>query len=338
MKQAIITLCFLVSLISCDRFIYSAITPDKETAFIVSSKNIPGVSNSDNNIFVYAMGHHIPLANINTPPFAAVLAADGYIDYTSQLSFSASDFNGVAAAFAFLYFGIGEYCEGNGIPGYQQNSADTVIQYKNYTQTTFANIVGSNTGNVYSASLADTSGLFTLNCRASVNTRNDSGLTLGPYDVKCDVIVNATNFWAASTTCSDKNRYLGVIVYLAAASVNTSTLKSPVDSTGQNGFYTSTKNAYFKYMEQVNVDGPNAGIYNVTADIMDVTENFPGLPSSISQIQRIIFSFLSPKSNGGNVYSWDPNLGVADTVLGSSSTIFVSFWLMFASIVIAVFM
>jgi len=339
MKLAI-ALFVLVSLIGVNslRVVVANTTPDKTAAYIVSSKSIPGLtSDTENNIFAFAMGHAIPLVGLSTPPFAAVLAAQGYVDYTQKTAIDSTIFNGVATAFGFLYFGIGEYCETNMIPGYQENSTDVIIQYKNYTQATFLPLTVGNNGNTYSAVLQDSTGLFTLACRASTDTtRVDSGLTLGPFDIKCDITVNATNFWSQTTTCSASNRYIGAVAYLGSASTNTSNLQTP-GTDGQSGVFSSTSQSFFKFLTKVNVTDI-AAVSAVTADIISITETFPNvLPNAIKDVRRIIFSFLSPKSSGGNIFVWDPNPGVDSNIFGSASSVIVSFWMMAAIIAIALF-
>jgi len=304
MKQVVI-LFFLASLLGvsyASRFIITGIINDAKDAFIASSKSDPiFTSNEENNIFAFAVGDSIPVdGGINTPPFAAILAAKGYIDYTTKTQFSYTDFNGVAAAFAFLYFGIGEYCEVNNVPGYQENSTDYVIQYKNYTQATFAPLTNYINGTTYGVTLTESSGIFTLKCRACTDDRMDGGITVSAYSVKCDVLINATLFWAPSTLCPVANRYVGLVAYMASAAADTTDLDANPDADGQNAFYDSAQDTFFKFLNKVTVSDILQD-YDIVASVISVHESFP-LPDAIKDIRRVFFSFLSPKSNNGNIF------------------------------------
>jgi len=335
MKQVVV-LFFLASLLgasNASRFVVTGIINNAKDAFIASSKSDPFITSDKlNNIFAFAVGHGLPInGGINTPPFAAILAAKGYIDYTTKTQFSASDFTGVAAAFAFLYFGIGEYCEVNNVPGFQENTTDYIIQYKNYTQATFLPITNYINGSTYGVTLAESSGLFTLKCRASTDDRMDGGITISAYSVKCDVIINATSFWASSTNCSDSNRYIGLAAYLAAAAADTTDLNSNPDTDGQNAFYDSAKDTFFKFLTKVNVALQD---HNITASVISVHENFT-LPDVIKDVRRVIFSFLSPKSNNGNIFLWDPQIGIDPSILSNASYMSKSIWMIIAMAIMA---
>jgi len=337
MKQVVV-LFFLASLLgasNASRFLISEVINNAQDAFVASSKSDPFItSNNLNNLFAFAVGHSLPIdGGISTPPFAAILAAKGYIDYTAKTSFSVSDFNGVAAAFAFLYFGIGEYCEVNNVNGFQETSTDYIIQYKNYTQATFLPIALNVNGSIYGITLAESTGLFTLKCRASTDDRIDGGITISAYSVKCDVIINATSFWAPSTACLDTNRYIGLVAYLAAAAADTSSLNTP-DTTGQNAFYDSTKDTFFKFLNKVDVTDLLQE-YDIVASIQSVNQNFSTLPNVIKDVRRVIFSFLSPKSNGGNIYFWDPQIGIDPSILSSASYMSKSIWMIIAMALMA---
>jgi len=342
MKQVVVLffLVFLIGVSHASRFVVAGVINNGRDAFIASSKDdplSPFTDNKVNNIFGFAVGDGLPLSggNVNTPPFAAMLAAKGYIDYTTKSSFSYTDFDGLAAAFAFLYFGIGEYCEGNGVPGFQENTADTIIQFRNYTQTTFLPLtyyINSSTG-TYGVQLTESTGLFTLKCRANANDRVDSGITISAFAVKCDVILNATLFWSTTTNCSDSNRYIGLLAYLASAAADTTDLNSNPDADGQNAFYDQTKSTFFKFVNKVEIVDILQD-HNITASLLSVTENFT-LPNVIKDIRRVIFSFLSPKSNNGNIYLWDPQIGVDPSIFGNASCMTKSLWIIIAMAIMA---
>jgi hypothetical protein len=337
MKQLItLALLLLVGAVYC-RYPFYGTYGSGDDAYFATFKNIPHLG-LPNNVFAFATGHYIPLANINSPPFLAVLAAQGEIDFTSRQSIDSTIFSGVAEAFVFFYEAVGEYCEVNNITGFQENSTDYLIQAKTYDKATFLPItaVFNSSTSVFSTVLTESTGLFTLSCRAADADRVDSGVQVGPYGVKCDVLLNTTNFWATTTNCSNTNRYVGVSAYVATAAVDTTYLKVSTGTDGQYAIQSATKNSYFKYVSNVSVSGV---IANVTADIR--TLNFQGtLPDAVKDVRRVIFSFLRPKSDGGNIYFWDPTLEVSTTVLAAANSISASFSMIFAMttmIMIAIF-
>jgi len=337
MKQVVV-LFFLASLIGisyASRFLIQGLIDDNKDAFIASCKGDPLItSNNENNIFAFAVGHGLPInGGINTPPFAAILAAKGYIDYTTTSQFTYSDFTGLAAALAFLYYGVGEYCEVNNIPGFQENTADYIIQYRNYTQSNFLPLATYINGTTYGVTLTESTGLFTLACRACTDDRIDGGITISAYSVKCDVTINATQFWAPVTSCNDTNRYPGLVAYIAVAAANTTDLNANPDASGQNAFYDDTADTFFKFLTKVNVVDILQE-YNITASILSVQQNF-SLPTIIKDIRRVIFSFLSPKSNNGNIYFWDPQVGVNPSVLSNASYMPKSIWMIIAMAIMA---
>jgi hypothetical protein len=148
---------------------------------------------------------------------------------------------------------------------------------------------------VYWATLSDIYGVFTYTCRAYQNTSEDSGFEINPFTIKCDVTVNATKFWASTADCSDAKRYVGLLAYIAAAKIDHNADINQTDSTGQAGITFDNAGSFYKWKPTFE-DKVSGDTYDVNAQVTNITDALNNLPSEVTAVKQIVFSFLSPKS------------------------------------------
>jgi len=229
-----------------------------------------------------------------------------------------TQFNGAATGMIWAYSNLGEYCETNNVPGYQPGQ-DQLIQEVPWDHANWNRVYAGLENGVYWATLNESRGIFTFSCRVSGANRLDGGLTVNPYSLKCDVKVDATNFWAASTNCSDDKRYIGLLAWIAAGHYdNTNSVNTP-DSSGQAGITFGGSQSFFRWKPTFE-DTVHGQSYDVNAQVVTLFDGtLPNCPSETGDVRVGIFSFLSPKSQT-SVFFWDPEMGV-NSDLDSSAPI-----------------
>jgi len=288
-----------------------------------------------NNAIVFAVGNEFPtVPPTPCPPFGAITFTRGTTNAPITSSFNSLDvLLRTQFGIIWVYDALGEYCEQNGQPGYQPielfpNSYDTLIRANTWNQGTYVMVSGNATDFVWTK-LSDTSGTFTLFCRASGKTRLDSGINIGPYSMKCDVIINSTNYWSQNSTlvnnCSDSNRHLALLVYAAGVVVNTpdnSNITSR-DTNGQSNIAFDDNKSFFKWKTTLYNEWNQT--YGVSAFIAPASAaEVANAPSAFKSIKRVIYSFLSSKADG-NIFTWDPEFAFDQGFVDSSSSVLFSF-------------
>jgi hypothetical protein len=179
--------------------------------------------------------------------------------------------------------------------------------------------------------MTDTTGVFTFTCRIGTEDRQDGGITVGPYSMKCDVIIDATNYWSTATAaglCPNNKRFVGLLAYVATADATidvSATINNNQDAQGQ-GYVDFNDGKSFLKWKKTFEDGASGSSYDVNAQQTDVTDN-TNLPAGTGAVTKLIFSFLSPKSVT-NVFVWDPELGIDITKVDSSASPVVASYLL----------
>jgi hypothetical protein len=156
--------------------------------------------------------------------------------------------------------------------------------------------------------------------------------------LKCDVIINATNFWKQGVVgCADSSRYVALHAVLAGARVdnqNGANVNLP-DSSGQAGVTVDGAKSFFKWKTTFEDTGNTpVATYNVNAQLMPVNTTVT-VPNETKDVRTAIFSFLSPKSHT-NVFFWDPQVGVDQSVDNAASGIQVASALLVALLLLSI--
>jgi len=268
-------------------------------------------------------GHQFPKNTGNYPPYLSLTFVKG--ESSPDANDPGKQWDLSVAGLIWTYAALGEYCDVNGQEGYQPNSTDYLISAATWKDTTWRPVTSGQrstaTGNIYWARLVDTTGTFTYECRLSGDKRVDNGITVQPFSLKCDIVLNMTSFWSNDAgnvkNCNDSNRYPVLLSYLAAASANIQNGRvSNTDKEGQNGVVVNGGDALFKW-KHVFEDADTGVEHSVNAQVTDITADFT-FPTQVKAVKQIIFSFISPKSSTNN-YNWDPEYGINPDVEDTAS-------------------
>jgi len=314
----------LASLVSSNRIILangtggvSVTGSTQPPCYVISAKYQTLPSGAKGDIFAAVMGSG---AGGVLFPWAAMGYVKGSVDmsaYSSQPSNQVVvDASGAVMFWAWV--AVGEYCNVDGVPGYQSGGGDYIIYYYDSTQ---ANAVGGFTetcsktanadgSNSYTANVQTTTGNYFLHrCTVVDEAHVQNSVTIDDYSVKCDIAINYTALWATSALlvkgCTDGNRYVGAVLDVAASAfavtVKNANLASMTSLTsGALSF--NWPNTYYRDSTPLGFTG---AIGTVTASYVSSGSNaYAGATLS----ERIIFSFDQPKSTGTGIYTWDPTI------------------------------
>jgi len=317
MMNSVILLLVVFAGIAFGRTIYSGEDPLLQYAWVGSTKYPKGQvpSGATQNLLAIVMGHAVPGTLIPTPPYISVTFAEGKDTVTA----TGDQFQGAVTGLIWAYSDLGEYCETNGVPGYQPFE-DTLIHFNTWYEAIWNPMYAGVNNNNYYATLNDSTGTFTFSCRVSADSRTDSGLTVDPYTLKCDVTVDATNYWAPVTSCPDSSRYIALLAYLVGVKIDDTTngTLNQADSTGQTGITLDSAKSFFKWKTSFE-DKISGQSYDVNAQLINSNGTMPNSPTEATDVKIVIFSFLSPKSQT-NVFFWDPTMGVNGAVVDPATS------------------
>jgi hypothetical protein len=233
-----------------------------------------------------------------------------------------------AAGLFVFYNALGEYCETNNQPGFQLNE-DRVIHYNTWQEATWLPLTGQvhedETGHVkwFEGTLTELSQTFTLYCRGGSARDDVPGVSLGPYEVKCDITFDFTGKspWSSNATavdnCPDSDRFLAFQTYVGSGAIDNTSPGANPDASDEQQISADSKRIRYTWKKQLknHLDQQT----DVVADIHDITE-WDDVPTGFDVAKMVIFSVMQSKADATEpVWTWDPEL-IADDIAADKET------------------
>jgi len=298
------------------------------------------------DVFGAAMGLNIPLTSA-LYPWTILGYVRGSVDattYPSTGTLSQVQVDAQANVVAWSYYALGEYCDANGIEGYQPGAVDYIINYYTAPEALLYDFnCGTQndpiTGDVsYFGSIQTTgSNIFNNSCRVfpKNTTVMRNGRIVSPYDFKCDIRIDYSTLWTNNSAlikgCPDTQRKIGLLVNIAAGSFDVSTtvanLNNAVANTpdGQRLTFSAGRlqfawdNYYVKTTSFPSITGVNGAVTATSLGVqtLDSSTTIYG----VRAVEQVIFTFDAPKS-AGTLYYWDPTTSVMGTGAGVTGAAF----------------
>jgi hypothetical protein len=307
------------------------------------------------------MGYKLGATFLSNYPYTAVAYVKGSVDLQTYKTSSGADVTGLTAdasggVVAWAFVAIGEFCNIDGVAGYQETGAagDQIIGYflaplgSNYKSSGWvqSNPTGANS---YHASVESSLGNFNTSCRVYAANSVYQGHPISSYDYKCDVRVDYTGLWSTDAVkingCTDDNRYIGVMLDVVGAAFDvdvavTDLNKAITNSPAGNKIQFNSGKLEFSWANFIQAGATSASVVGaahavVATFLKDDSANITYAGAATAK--QIIFSFDTPKSSGNNVFMWDPQTTVLDRAPGSSSSVVVMLGLLMSSLLLNLF-
>jgi hypothetical protein len=295
--------------------------------YVVSAQYQTKPASGSGDVFAAAMGKNI--AGLGYP-WTALGYVHGDYDldyYNNTLDQVNVDASGAVVAWAFV--ALGEFCDNNGQEGFQNNTSDFIIKYFDaplgapYTQNCGVRNDPTTQEQSYYSSIESNLGVFNTSCivlpKDSAQIKN--GRKIGRYQFKCDVRIDYSLLWDTNPItingCPDSKRKVGLLVNIAAGAFD-------VDVSIDSRFNTRSSfvadsdyislaagklefawdNYFIKTPDRVATTGTSG---RVTYGYLKTDA---GSYRGATTVQRVIFSFSTPKSENKNYFYWDPTINV----------------------------
>jgi hypothetical protein len=331
--------------IAVGRHVFAGVNADNTVAWVGSVKYLKSETHTDtNNVVALAMGHRYPWTAGARPPFWALTAARGEDAATGG---DVTRFKRWEEALSIVmsYNGIADYCETNGVPGIQWRHTnashnDRIVKFWSWKDATWPQLsvtTDAGTTGVYWANLTSTGNEFSLECRAGLSGKVD-GVTIGQYEAKCDVHVNAEKIWAMTNdACADDHRYIALRVFFGGVAIDVDgdgglINKTDTENSGELNFGAG---AWFKFKRVVALLKNRTVEKGIIPHICPITTEIV-LPKAIRVIREASFSFMAPKSTNPGIIEWDPVFGADPEAFSLAISAKVSILLLLAAIIYAV--
>jgi hypothetical protein len=314
MQRAVAVAILVLVAVSAGRTIFSGESADKRFAWVGSAKYPLTRTGSNNNAVVLMMGYRFPWQVTPRAPYWALAFADGVkaVPKQSGGGYQWRVFeDGFVAGVIMSFNGIAEYCELNGIPGIQWRRGDRIISFHSWRDTTWNNLVTGVTDGVYWGNVSDSTGAFALNCRASSAAKVE-GITVGPYGVKCDVVLNSTALWSSgNVNCSDDRRFIALRVFFGGVKIDVNGDEVDLDNTpdAEDQRTLNFTSAYFKWKKTIRASALN-NEQPVVAQIFGPSTEVTDLPKVTKEIREAAFTFNVSKATNPGLLVWDPVIGI----------------------------
>jgi len=311
------------------------------------------------DVFAALMGYQLGSGVLTSYPYAAVAHVQGAVDLntdttggetTTDLTASAS-----AQVVAWAFIAIGEFCNVDGVVGYQPKvGGDYIINYfsaplgalpTGYKSDGYSYVV--NGANSYVASVESAGGNFNTSCRVYDKDTTYNGHPVSSYDFECDVAIDYKGLWSVDATqllgCTDDNRYIGVLIDVVGASfdadVTVVDLNAAIaNSQNSNKISFNGGKLEFSWANYLKVGATKATVAGVNHAVVAtyLTADTQISYSGATTAQQIIFTFDTPKSAGNDFFLWDPQTTVKNAI-DSSSSVVALFSLVFLSLALNFF-
>jgi hypothetical protein len=321
-----------------------AVAQTASDCYIVSSKYQTRPQGASGDIFAAAMG-----TGIGGFPYTGLGYISGNVDldfYNGTLAKVNIDAQAAVTAWAFV--ALGEFCDNNGVEGYQPGTTDYILNYFYAPTATFTQQCGqtidavSGLPSYYSSIQSNPApgsvvNNFNTSCYVFPNDVNRAGRSVGAYTYKCDVRVDYSNLWTLFNplNCPDDRRKIGLMLNIAGAAYD-------ADISISNNF--NRAGANIADAERITFGGGRLSF--VWDNYVRETSIFSGTTGSQSRVtygylqnngttasyngatvvEQVIFSFATPKSAGKNLFYWDPSI----TVTAGAASLFPFFGMILA--------
>jgi len=314
--------------------------------YIISAEYQTQPQNVSADIFAAAMGYNI--AGVRYP-----WTAVGYVhgsanvdlnSYTSRPDQVNVDAAGAVVAWAFT--DLVEFCDLNGVEGYQKGTTDTVINIIPGSIALWSSSCGTFTEPqtglpAYFGSVQSLGANFNTTCLVFPSDTGSKklgpiGRSVSRYDFKCGVTLDMTGLWNTTSSCSDGNRKVGLVLSIAAASFDLDVTVANLnganpDSPDGNSVSFGGGKLIYKWD---NFHTSPAAHGQITGARGVVVAEYFGVGNTTyngaATVNQVIFSFSTPKSSGKDLYYWDPTIEAVPTSSGVS--IIVSFTTLFFAV------
>jgi hypothetical protein len=326
--------------------------------YIVSAKYQTKPTSATGDVFAAIMGYKLGPNALFNYPYTAVAYVKGQVDLNTYKTASGANIQGLTAdasggVCAWAFIAIGEFCNKDGVAGYQDTGAtgDQIIGYftaplgSDYRSSGW--IDTTNGVKSYHASVESSLSNFNTSCRVFAANTAYQGQTKSAYDFKCDVKIDYTNLWSTNAVaingCTDDNRYVGVMLDIVGAAFDINVQVEDLNKAIQNS---ATGNKIQFNSGKLEFSWANF-IQAGTTPTTVVAANHAVIASFIKDdstdinyaaaatAKQIIFTFDTPKSSGNNVFMWDPQTTVLDRA--SSSSVVVMLGLLLSSLLLMIF-
>jgi len=334
--------------VAADRVVYAgsvgADLYQNKTCYLISARYRTTPTNAVGDIFAAAMGYNIagfrfPWTAVGYVRGSASVKVD--IDSYGNRSLDSVNVDAAGAVVAWAWTALGEFCDKDGVPGYQPGGLDYIYNYYYapfylYTQTCGATVDPVSGRPSYYASIQNVGGHFNTSCYVFPNDVFRRDRTVSRYHFKCDVNINYATLWDTNATriagCPDTQRKVGILLNVAGAAfdvdVRVSNLNSPTPNSenrisfGAGALAFAWDNYYYRSDTFGTITGLRAAVRATYLQTGQATY------AGATRTEAIIFAFDTPKSANKNFYYWDPTTQIA----ASTSTVASLFMIMLALI------
>jgi len=318
-----------------DRFVWAGVLGDdafqNKSCYLVSAQYDTRPTGATGDVFAAAMGYNIAGYKF---PWTALGYVRGNVDLTNYSNtYDRLNVDAQAAVVAWSFTQIGEFCDSNGIEGFQPNTSDKILFYFNsdknglglipvlYDQSCGTITLNGVTG--YYSSIQSrpvppaTNSNFNTTCVLFKNYAIRNGRNIGNYDFKCDVHIDYSNLWADAFAqgCPDNQRKIGLLFNIvgAAASFDLDVRVRNLNTAGTNsvnrvsfggGVLAFTwENFHHRASSFTSVGGIKSAVTATWISTNTGTVSY----KAATRAESIIFTFAQSKADG-NYFYWDPTI------------------------------
>jgi hypothetical protein len=241
------------------------------------------------------------------------------------------DAGGAVVAWAFV--ALGEFCDVDGVEGFQVRNganADYIINYflaplATYTQTCGVTTEPQTGLPAYYSTITSVLNIFQTTCYVFENNTGTqnlfNGRQISNYDFKCNVRINYAGLWSTNASavngCPDTQRKIGLLLNVAGSAFDfeykqgSALNRAGANTPDGNSLTFSGGKLRFRWDNYFVSPGTPGGVTGskravVAAYLQAGDATYKGA----SAVESFIFSFAKPKSDPNDEYFWDPTINV----------------------------